>query len=169
MIQRWDLVVRTTHWWLAIGFLINRLHVTLPGSIWHRTVGLTIVACVVIRLVWGVTLAKGPARLSALIPTPTSVRQHISEVRQRTAHQILGHNPIGAMSIWFFWICLPLVAFSGWAQGTSLIYSWPVNQWHYWLVNALTVVVCLHILAVIGLSIWLKHNLLSAMLPGKRE
>ncbi|WP_159565308.1 cytochrome b/b6 domain-containing protein [Budvicia diplopodorum] len=168
MIQRWDPIVRVTHWCVALGFLINRLHISEPGSIVHRTIGLTVAAMVVIRLVWGMSGAKGPSRLSALIPTKRAICLHIEEVRTRTPHKALGHNPVGAMGIWLFWCCLPLVAFTGWAQRFSLMDSYPVDQWHYWLVNFVTLLVCLHILAVVGLSLWLKHNLIRAMLPGKK-
>ncbi|MCD1125940.1 cytochrome b/b6 domain-containing protein [Jinshanibacter sp. LJY008] len=168
MIQRWDGVVRITHWCVALGFLINRLHITEPGKTLHQIVGLTVAALVIVRLIWGMTGAKGPARLSAIIPTCSAIRQHLEEVRQRSAHRSLGHNPIGAMSIWLFWFLLPLVALTGWAQDTALIDRWPVDEWHYWLVNSVTVLVGLHILAVVALSLWLKRNLIAAMLPGRR-
>lgn len=168
MTQRWDPVVRVTHWCVALGFLSNRLHITDPGAFSHRIIGLAVAALVVIRVLWGLTKAKGPARLSALIPTKAAICHHINEVRTRSSDKSLGHNPLGAMAIWLFWICLPLIAFTGWAQDTSLMDLYPLEVWHYWLVNFVTLLVCLHISAVIGLSLWLKHNLIRAMLPGKK-
>lgn len=168
MIERWDSIVRVTHWCVALGFLINRLHISEPGSTVHGFIGLIVAALVVIRLVWGVTAAKGPSRLSVLFPTKTAIGHHIHEVRTRSAPKTLGHNPIGALGIGLFWICLLLVAFTGWAQDSSLMDLYPVEQWHYWLVNFVTLFVCLHIFAVVFLSFWFRFNLIRAMLPGKK-
>lgn len=168
MVERWDRVVRLTHWCVALGFLANRLHLTEPGSVWHRGVGLAIAALVIVRLLWGVTGARGPARLSAIIPTKAALAEHFRDVAERRTPQALGHNPLGAMAIWLFWLLLPLVALTGWAQGTDLIDRWPVEVWHYWLVNAVTGLVCLHVLAVVTMSLWLRKNLITAMLPGRR-
>ncbi|SQI42536.1 Cytochrome b [Leminorella richardii] len=87
---------------------------------------------------------------------------------ERKSPSALGHNPLGAIAIWLFWLLLPVVAFTGWAQDTSLIDRWPVEEWHLWLVNAVTALVCLHVLAVVGVSLWLRKNLIAAMLPGRR-
>lgn len=167
MRQYWDNVVRTTHWLVAVGFLVNRFEFTSPGSDWHRAFGIAIAALVVLRLLWGVTGARGPARLSALIPSVAGVREHVHEVRDRTAHQVLGHNPFGAIAIWLFWIGLLLIAATGVAQDSFLSSEWPIYEWHGLLVDFVTGLVVVHILAVIGLSLWLKRNLLAAMLPGR--
>lgn len=164
----WDSVVRVTHWGVALGFLLNRLHVTKPGSDWHQGIGLVVAGLVILRLLWGLTFAKGPARLSAIVPTPSSLKNHFRELKTRTSPSELHHNPLGAIGIWLFWILLPLVALTGWAQDTDFIDLYPVDDWHYWLVNAVTALVCVHIVAVIVMSVWLRKDLVRAMLPGKR-
>lgn len=167
MTARWDPVVRTTHWIVALGFLANRFYVTNPGSSWHEYIGYAVITCVLLRLLWGISFARGPARLSALFHRWSSVKSHIAEVQDRTAHQQLGHNPFGSVAIWLFWVGLLLVGFTGWGQETDLIDSWPLDDWHMLLVDALTVLVCIHIFAVFALSLWLHRNLIRAMLPGK--
>lgn len=127
-----------------------------------------IVALIAVRLIWGATGARGPARLSAIIPTKAALVEHVHEMAERKSPSALGHNPLGAIAIWLFWLLLPVVAFTGWAQDTSLIDRWPVEEWHLWLVNAVTALVCLHVLAVVGVSLWLRKNLIAAMLPGRR-
>ncbi|QPR29162.1 cytochrome b/b6 domain-containing protein [Edwardsiella hoshinae] len=164
--MRWDAVVRLTHWSVALGFLLNRLYLTLPGGFWHRSVGLTVAGLVILRLLWGGTFARGPARLSAFIPTPHSLIQHLHELRSRTVPQTLHHNPLGAIGIWLTWLLLLLIAWTGWGQDSALALRWPLDLWHLWLIEALTLVVCVHVLAVIAMSLWLRRNLIHAMLPG---
>ncbi|AKH90086.1 cytochrome b/b6 domain-containing protein [Edwardsiella tarda] len=166
--MRWDAVVRLTHWSVALGFLLNRLYLTVPGSLWHRGIGLTVAGLVLLRLLWGVTFARGPARLSAFIPTPHSLIQHLRELRSRTVPQTLHHNPLGAIGIWLTWLLLLSIALTGWGQGSALAWRWPLDLWHLWLIEALTAVVCVHVLAVIAMSVWLRRNLIAAMLPGRR-
>lgn len=164
--MRWDAVVRLTHWSVALGFLFNRLYLTVPGGSLHRTLGLTVAGLVLLRLLWGITLARGPARLSAFIPTPSGLLQHLHELRTRTVPQTLHHNPLGAIGIWATWLLLLLVALTGWAQDQDWAFQWPVDVWHVWLVDGLTLVVGVHVLAVGAMSLWLRRNLVSAMLPG---
>lgn len=103
-----------------------------------------------------------------MIPTPTSLKYHFHELKNRSVPTHLHHNPLGAIGIWLFWILLPLVALTGWSQDTDFIDLYPVDDWHYWLVNTVTVLVCIHILAVIAMSVWLRKDLVRAMLPGKK-
>ena len=162
--MRWDIVVRVTHWGVALGFLLNRLHVTKPGSDWQQGIGRAVASLVILRLLWGLTFAKGPARLSAIVPTPSALKNHYRELNTRTSPAELHHNPLGAIGIWLFWILLPLVALTGWAQDTDFIDLYPVDDWHYWLVNAVTALVCLHILAVIAMSIWLRKDIVLSLI-----
>ncbi len=169
MTERWDRVVRVTHWAVAFCFLLNRLYVTTPGSIWHQTAGLAIVLLIFVRLGWGVTAAPAPARLSAIIPTKKGIIEHLHELRTRKFPAQLHHNPVGSIGILLFWFLLPLVALSGWGQNTHFIDLYPVDKWHKWLVNTVTVLVCIHIAAVVAMSFLARKNLLRAMLPGWRS
>ncbi len=169
MTERWDIVVRLTHWLVAGGFLVNRLYLTNPGSLPHRAFGITVVLAVCVRLIWSITFAPQAARLSAIIPDSAKLLQHLHELRTRNFPRHLHHNPLGSIGILLFWLLLPLVGLSGWAQDTDFITLYPVDEWHKWLVNIVTVLVCLHILAVILMSFWMRKNLILAMLPGWRK
>ncbi|MGL4196027.1 MAG: cytochrome b/b6 domain-containing protein [Edwardsiella piscicida] len=166
--MHWDAVVRLTHWSVALGFLCNRLYLTVPGSTPHQLIGLTVAGLVLLRLLWGVTWARGAARLSAFIPTPSALIHHLHELRTRTVPQAPHHNPLGAIGIWATWLLLLLIALTGWGQGNDLAFRWPLDVWQVWLVDALTLVVCVHIAAVFAMSFWLRRNLIGAMLPGRR-
>ena len=62
--EKWDAVVRSTHWLVAIGFVMNRF-IDEPGETLHIWIGWTIAALVVVRLLWGLLPASGPAEIEA--------------------------------------------------------------------------------------------------------
>ena len=63
---RWDGVVRLTHWGLA-AICIGNLWFNEAGEEWHEWLGYGAIALVALRLLWGVTWARGYARLDALL------------------------------------------------------------------------------------------------------
>ena len=64
---RWDPLVRLTHWGLA-AVCIGNLWVNEAGEEWHEWLGYGAIGLVFLRLLWGLTFARGYARLGALIP-----------------------------------------------------------------------------------------------------
>lgn len=162
--DRWDAVVIATHWLVAGGFLCNRLLNEAGGS-WHERIGLGVAALVVLRLLWGSTLARGPARLSQFLPSWTRVRHHLAHIRSGELPTELEHNPLGALAIWLFWLGLLAVAFTGWGQDAAWGDAWPLAEIHVWLVDGLTVLVLVHVLAVVLMSRRMGQNLLHRMLP----
>lgn len=162
--DRWDAVVIATHWLVAGGFVCNRL-LNEAGGVWHERIGLTVAGLVLLRLLWGLTLASGPARLSQFLPSWTRVRHHVAQIRSGELPNQLEHNPLGALAIWLFWLGLLAVAVTGWGQDQSWGDAWPLADIHAWLVDGLTVLVVVHVLAVILMSHRMGQNLLRRMLP----
>ncbi|MGL5799116.1 MAG: cytochrome b/b6 domain-containing protein, partial [Plesiomonas sp.] len=88
--DRWDAVVIATHWLVAGGFVCNRL-LNEAGGVWHERIGLTVAGLVLLRLLWGLTLARGPARLSQFLPSWTRVRHHVAQIRSGELPNQLEH------------------------------------------------------------------------------
>ncbi|MGL5522419.1 MAG: cytochrome b/b6 domain-containing protein, partial [Aeromonas veronii] len=79
---RWDPLVRLTHWGLA-AVCIGNLWVNEAGEEWHEWLGYGAIGLVSLRLLWGLTFARGYARLGALIPSGEDFRQQAREMRER--------------------------------------------------------------------------------------
>lgn len=110
-VSLWDPVVRITHWGVAFVVLANAL-VTKGGGALHVWLGWTLMALLLMRMVWG---ALGPreARFSAFPPNPLSALRHIGALVAGRVREFPSHNPAGAMMAYAFWATLALVIATG--------------------------------------------------------
>jgi cytochrome b len=167
----WDGLVRLTHWGVAalVGFnLLNE-----EGQWLHRWSGYTVVALVLMRLLWGVmgSRAHGPARLRSWWPTPQSVAAHVRELlsgpppSSRPAH--VGHNPLGACMVLALWATLLSLGATGWMMGLDAFWGeeW-LEEIHEALAQALMCLVPLHVLGAVLESKRSGQHLVRAMIKG---
>lgn len=162
----WDLVVRCTHWLVAILFYTNYFY-TEPGEWWHRQLGYTVAGLVVLRVAWGLTWARGANHLKSFVPTIGKLQQHFTELKNRTPPPSVGHNAMGAMAIYCLWLCLLFIVFSGWLQETDWGIDNDVDEWHRLSTQFLLYFSGLHVLAVLLTSWRLRRHLIKAMITGK--
>ncbi|MBX2848721.1 MAG: cytochrome b/b6 domain-containing protein [Acidiferrobacterales bacterium] len=162
----WDIVTRGTHWVVAGLFLTNYFY-TEPGYRAHMNIGWIILGLVIFRIIWGVSFARGPNRITNFLPTPRGVKEHVVELKTRQAAEPVGHNAFGSFAIFLMWFGLLSAVFTGWLQDTDWGFDNDVYEWHEFLVEALWILVIIHISAVILTSLWLRRNLIKQMLNGK--
>lgn len=173
----WDLPTRIFHWSLAT--LVAGAIVTgkIGGNaiIWHGRIGLALVGLVVFRLAWGF-LGSTHARFANFLPTPTRLRAYL-----RGEWDGLGHNPLGALSV------LALLALIGVQLATGLLanddiafqghlaplvakeLSDTLSSLHRLFINALIVLIALHLAAIMFYAHIKRENLVKPMLTGWKE
>lgn len=174
----WDLVVRITHWVVAIGCILNFL-IIRPGSIPHQVIGYIVFIFVLIRLIWMFTGAKSPARLRDMLPTIAGMKAHIEDLKAGE-HRGVGHNSFGLLFIWAAWGLLVAIVITGYfaaiaAESGSIVpelneavfelaYDYDFKELHEVLVTILEGLVVFHVLAVFITGKLLKHNYLRSMI-----
>lgn len=169
-VRIWDPLVRVVHWTVAVVFLANYA-LNEAGDDWHRWLGYTAAAALVVRLVWGFTGARGAARWSHSTPTPARLAAHARALRQGRQEHRLGHSPIGALVMWLMMILMLLLGATGFMMN-EVDRFWGV-QWledlHIAFADILLGLVLLHIAAAIYESLYFKENLPWSMVTGKRR
>ncbi|MDO6706663.1 cytochrome b/b6 domain-containing protein [Photobacterium sp. 1_MG-2023] len=164
----WDRFVRLIHWSVAALFFTN-FFFTKEGGETHEWVGYAMTALIIARLLWGCSV-DGAARLSSFKPSVEKARLHINELVQTKKDDHHGHNPLGAMMVWFLWGALLLCALSGWAAHEKLFDAKKLfEEIHEFLVNMTLAAVILHIAAVLIMTKLTGNNYLRGMLTGKRS
>jgi cytochrome b len=163
----WDLPVRVFHWLLVFSFA--GAFITAESERWalvHITLGYTVAALVVFRLVWGL-VGPSTARFASFVRGPTAVWHYLKNLKSdRPAHHT-GHNPAGALAIVALLALAAVVTASGWLQFQDLGPTW-LEELHEGAANTMLALVGLHVLAVL-LSSWLHHeNLVRAMFSGRK-
>ncbi len=159
--------MRLLHWALAASIVAAWLtrHDTGPA---HEYIGYASAAVVAARLAWG-RFGNRYARFAHFVRGPAPTWQYLRAVMAGGARRHLGHNPLGGAMVVALLSCVGLVALSGWALGTDLLwgYAWPVriHEALSWLLVGLVV---LHVAGVIHTSWHQRENLVAAMITGDK-
>jgi cytochrome b len=90
----WDLPVRIVHWLIALLVPFSWWTAEEEMMEWHYRSGLAILGLVVFRLVWGV-IGSSTARFSSFVKGPRAILDHL----RGRGGLVLGHNPLGALSV----------------------------------------------------------------------
>lgn len=161
----WDAPVRVVHWLIAFSFA--GAWITAESERWrlvHVTLGYTLGALVLFRIVWGFV---GPrhARFASFVHGPGAVGRYLRSLFTRTPEHHVGHNPAAG------WAIVALLGLGlGLAVSGHLLYDGleALEDLHEGLANALLALVVVHVAAVL-LSSRLHHeNLVGAMLSGRK-
>lgn len=172
----WDLPLRVFHWAL-VGLVTAAIATGLAGGAWmawHARAGQAIAALLVFRFGWGLWGTRY-ARFAQFWPTPARLRAYL-----RGRWQGLGHNPLGALSV-FAVLALLLaqvltgllgndeIGFAGpWSAWIEEELSLKLTGWHKLAAKLLYAWLGLH-LAAIAVYVWVRRQpLLRAMWRGRR-
>lgn len=164
----WDWPVRLLHWSLVASIVAAWVTSEQTG-VAHEYIGYASAAIVTARLLWGFA-GNRYARFSHFVRGPGATVAYLRAVAGQRAARHLGHNPLGGAMVVALLSCVGLVAASGWAMTTDLLwgYAWPVRL-HEALAWALVGLVVLHLSGVVFTSWQHRENLVLAMFTGKKK
>ena len=176
-IRLWDLPTRIFHWSLVVAVLTAFVTGQLVGS-WmgvHAKAGLTIIGLVAFRLLWGV-VGSTYARFLNFIPTPAKIKAYL-----KGQWQGVGHNPLGAFSVFALLGLLAIQAGTGLFSNDEIDFSGPLSALvdsslsnrltgvHVWLANGLIALVFIHLAAIVFYVRFKKDNLVKPMVTGWKD
>ena len=179
-VRVWDLPTRVFHWTLMLAVIGLAVSGTIGGNamVWHFRFGYTVLTLLLFRIVWGIVGGRW-SRFGAFIYAPVSVINYLKG-KGKPEHSV-GHNPLGAGSVFAILAILLAQVGSGLFSDDDIAFAGPLTRFvsgatvhlatNYhsnigkWLVLAL---VLLHIGAIAYYQ-WRKHNLINAMLHGDKD
>ncbi|RYF72253.1 MAG: cytochrome B [Comamonadaceae bacterium] len=145
---------------------------------WHFRIGYTVLALLLFRLVWGFVGGRW-SRFANFIYSPRSVVAYLRG-RPHPDH-LIGHNPLGAFSVFAVLLLLALQVASGLVADDEIAAAGPLTRfapgamvawatgWHAgagkWIVIAL---VGLHVVAVLFYVLVKRHRLVRPMVTGDK-
>jgi cytochrome b len=164
----WDLPVRLFHWTLAAAFI--GAYVLSESERWrlvHVTLGYTVLALVLFRVVWGF-LGTRYARFASFAYGPGAALRYITDVARRRPAHFIGHNPAGSWAVYLMLALAVGTGVTGWLQYND-IGGELFEEIHEVLGNAWLVVVLIHVAGVIASSLAHRENLARTMVTGMKE
>ena len=179
-IRVWDGLVRVFHWSAVL--LVVSLVVTANLGLQdvHITLGIDLMVLFLARLLWGF-MDTGHARFSTFVRGPVVTLGYLRDIVRGHPQRHIGHNPAGAAMVIALLVTLGGLLATGVVLQATLEYDGPLVdtlRWidsatvhrllalHRLLVDALYVLVPLHLLGVAAASVQHRENLVRAMITG---
>lgn len=179
-VRLWDLPVRLVHWSFVVGIVLLWWSAENHRMDLHFKVGLVMLGLVVFRLLWGL-VGSSTARFSSFVKGPAAIRAYLAGQKRGTGEHVVGHNPLGALSVLVLIGLLVLqIGLGLFAQDTDAVNSGPLNflvgydlakqisEVHEAMFNVILAMVGLHIAAILYYRFIRHDNLVSPMISGRR-
>jgi cytochrome b len=178
IIRIWDLPIRLFHWTLVICIIASIISVNLGGNAmqWHAYCGYTILALLIFRIIWGL-LGSTHARFANFVPAKAALLAYLSGKSQA----VLGHNPLGALSVLGLLTVLLIQAITGLFADDEIAFQGPFakyvsetvmgifSQIHEANANVIYGLIALHLAAIFYYQKIKGENLIKPMVTGDKE
>jgi cytochrome b len=179
-IRVWDLPTRVFHGVLALAVLGLAITGLTGGDamVWHFRLGYLVGSLLVFRWVWGV-VGGHYSRFTAFLFGPRRILAYLLG-QSEPLHKV-GHNPMGALSVWTMLIFLTLQVASGLFSDDDIAFAGPLTQfvstaavtfatWYHKAVGkwVLLVLVLTHVGAIVFYLKVKGENLIVPMINGDK-
>ncbi|MFN7727371.1 MAG: cytochrome b/b6 domain-containing protein [Rubrivivax sp.] len=181
-VRVWDLPTRLFHWALAAAVVGLVVTGKVGGNAmqWHFWLGYTVLGLLVFRLVWGLVGGRW-SRFASFIYAPGTVLRYLRGQPRPGEHLDVGHNPLGAFSVFALLGLLAVQVGTGLISDDEIANQGPLNRfvasetgisathWHKDLGQYLLLaLVALHIAAILFYLLKHRQNLVRPMLTGDK-
>ena len=177
----WDLPIRIIHWVMAVLLPVLWWTAEEHQMDWHRRAGLTLLALLVFRVLWGL-FGSSTARFASFVRGPATVARYARSLFGRGEGPAFhGHNPMGGWSVVAMLALLIVqvglglfvIDVDGVESGPLAIYvsfdfARAAADLHETVFNLLLILVGLHVAAVFSYLLLRRENLVAPMVLGAR-
>ncbi len=173
----WDWPTRAFHWLLVLSISFQYVSIKYLDNAtqWHFYVGYFTLGLLLFRILWGFV---GPryARFSQFSPSLQTLLAYC-----RKPWLTVGHNPLGALSVYAILITVTVQALTGLVMSDDIFLEGPyyhlvskelqntANWIHHRLFNLIIALIGLHLSAIAYYQLRKKQALIAAMLHGKKD
>ena len=177
-IKVWDLPTRVFHWSLALSVMALAISAEIGGDamVWHFRLGYAVLSLLIFRLVWGFLGGKWSRFNSFNYPLKTVFRYARGE---RSPAQEIGHNPLGAWSVFAMLFFLILQVSTGLFSDDEISNAGPLVKFtsstltnyatfYHKAIGKLIIfgLIALHVAAIAHHYFFKKDNLIKPMIMG---
>ena len=178
IIRVWDLPIRLFHWLLVLCIVGSFISVNIGGNAiqWHAYFGYSILCLLIFRIIWGF-IGSTHARFISFFPSKKAILAYL----QGSSPRVLGHNPVGALSVFalLFVLCVQVatglfvddeIAFQGpLAKYVSSSVSSFLSQIHEGNQVVIYTLIAIHVAAIWFYKKFKGENLIKPMISGDKE
>ena len=177
-IRVWDLPIRLFHWLLVVCITGSFVTINLGDEFiqWHAYFGYSILTLLIFRIIWGF-VGSTHARFTSFLPTKKAIVDYLSGSSPR----VLGHNPIGAISVFALIFVLCVQVFTGLFVDDEVSFQGPLAKYvsdsissflseiHEGNQVVILTLIVIHIAAIIFYKKFKGEDLIKPMISGDKE
>lgn len=181
-VRVWDLPTRLFHWVLALAIVGSVVTGKVGGGaiVWHMRLGYLVMGLLAFRLLWGLVGGHW-SRFASFVYAPGTVLAYLRGQPQPGKHLDVGHNPLGAFSVFALLGFLVVQVGTGLVADDEIATQGPLNRyvssataasathWHkdygQWILVTLVV---LHLAAIAFYRFARGKNLVAPMVGGDK-
>ncbi len=178
IIRVWDLPIRAFHWLLVLCIIGSLVSVNFVDNAmdWHAYFGYSVLTLLIFRIVWGF-VGSTHARFTSFLPNRESILNYLQGNTQR----VLGHNPLGAISVFAILLALSVQVLTGLFADDEIAFQGPLAKYvSNSLVSILSeihesnqvviyILIAIHIAAIIYYKKFKGEDLITPMISGDKE
>ncbi len=182
-VRVWDLPTRLFHWVLAICVVCSVVSGQIGGNAmaWHFRSGYVVFTLLAFRLLWGLIGGRW-SRFASFAYAPSTIVRYLRGKHRAGEHLDVGHNPLGAFSVFALLALLALQVATGLFADDEIANTGPLikfvsgstslalTKWHklfgQWLIITLVV---LHVAAIVYYRTRKKVDLIGPMIHGDKS
>lgn len=183
VVRVWDLPTRLFHWILALAVVGLVVTGSIGGTAmtWHFRLGHLVLALLVFRIVWGLVGGRW-SRFASFVYAPGTVLRYLRGGARPGEHLDVGHNPLGAGSVFAMLAVLLVQVGTGLVADDEIANVGPLNKfvdtatgiaataWHKNYGEAiLLALVALHVGAIVFYRLRRQKDLVAPMLSGDKR
>jgi cytochrome b len=177
-IRVWDLPIRLFHWLLALCIAGSLISINLSDAAieYHAYFGYSILTLLIFRIIWGFVGSRH-ARFASFFPTRTAIQNYL----QGKSPRMLGHNPIGALSVFALLFVLSVQVFTGLFVDDEIAFQGPLAKFvpnavvslfseiHEGNQVLIYTLIAIHIAAILFYKKFKGEDLIKPMISGDKE
>lgn len=180
-VRVWDLPTRIFHWALLVCVVALVISAQIGGDAmtWHFRLGYSVLSLLLFRLIWGVVGGRW-SRFASFIYKPADIYRYLKG--QGKPEHAIGHNPLGAISVFALLGFLLLQVGSGLISDDQIAATGPLSQFvssataslatfYHKDIGLLILIglVVLHLVAILFYLVKKGDNLVLPMLQGDKK
>ena len=180
LMRVWDAPTRLFHWAIVLLMAFSYVSIQKDWTQLHFLSGYTVLTLLLFRLAWGF-IGSETSRFRQFIRSPVLALRHIAAFGQRGPDTEIGHNAAGGWAVLAMLAALLVQVGTGLFSNDDIDAQGPLahdvskrtSDWlsgihslSFWVLLAL---VAVHILAIIAYAAVKRHDLVRAMVTGKKR
>lgn len=181
LMRVWDAPTRLFHWAIVVLIAVSYVSVEYSWMQIHFLSGYAVLALLLFRLVWGF-IGSETSRFRQFLRSPVAGLQHLATFAgKREPDTEIGHNAAGGWMVLAMLLLLATHVGTGLFSNNDIDAQGPLADWvsketsdwltsqHYLTFKILLGVIALHIVAILAYAAVKRHDLVRAMITGKKR